>query len=99
MKHLPRRGRRTNLHILLGAELEETLEAGRRMLRSLPLVAVRQEQCKAAAPAPFGIAAADKLIDDDLGTISEVAELRLPNDQRSGLGSGIAVLETEHGLF
>ena len=34
---------------------------------------------------------------DDLGRVDEVAELRLPDDERAVIGDGVAELEAEHG--
>jgi hypothetical protein len=39
------------------------------------------------------------LIDDDLRAVGEVAELRLPQHQRVGLGEAVAIFEAEHGLL
>ena len=52
------------------------------MLRTLSLVAVRQEQRQPGHAAPFGLAGTDELIDDDLRAIGEVTELEL--DPQSG---------------
>ena len=53
-------------------------EPRRGVLRTLALVAMRQEQREARQPAPLRLARADELIDDDLRAIAEIAELRLP---------------------
>ncbi len=84
---------------MLGAELQEALEARGRVLRSLALVAVRQEQRQAAESAPFGFAGADELVDHDLGAVGEIAELAFPDHQRLRLGAGVAVLEAQDGLL
>ena len=99
VEHLRRRRRHAHLHVVLGAQLQEALEARRRMLRALPFVAVRQEQHQAADAAPLGFAGADELVDDDLRAVGEVAELRFPDHERVGLGVAIAVLEAEHRLL
>ncbi len=44
VEHLCRRRRHDDLHVVLGAELQETLEPRRRMLGPLPLIAMRQKQ-------------------------------------------------------
>ena len=93
VEDLRRRGRLADLHVVLGAQLQEALEARRRVLRALPLVAVRQQQREAAARPHLVSPERDELIDDDLRAVDEVAELRLPDDQRVGVGGGVAVLE------
>src|SRR3546814_1822129 len=40
-------GRLNDLHVVVGAQLEETLDAGRRVLGALAFVAVRQHQRQA----------------------------------------------------
>ena len=96
VEHLRRRRRHADLHVVLGAELQEALEARRGVLRPLPFVAVRQEQREAAEAAPLGLARADELVDDDLRAVGEVAELAFPDHQAVGVGGRVAVLEAEH---
>src|SRR5690606_40316863 len=71
----------------------------RSVLRTLPFVAVRQEQRQSAQSSPLRFARADELIDDDLRAVREVPELRFPDRETVGLRRGKAVLETEHRLF
>ena len=47
--------------------------------------------------APLGLAGGDVLVDDRLGAVDEVAELRLPQHQRVRVGDRVAVLEAERG--
>ena len=84
VKHLRRRRRHAHLHVVLGAQLQEALEARGGMLRALAFVAVRQEQREAAQAAPLGLARSDELVDDDLRAVDEVAELGFPDDERDG---------------
>src|SRR5262249_25170867 len=93
---LPRRRWVTYLNILLGTELEETLRPGAGVLRSLSFVAMGQEQDQAAAALPFRLAANDKLVNDHLGAVGEIAELRLPDHQRSRCVERVTELEAEH---
>ena len=44
----------------------------------------------------FGFARGEELVDDHLRAVGEVAELRLPQHQRAGIGERVAVLEAEH---
>src|ERR1700674_505780 len=84
--HLPaqhvkilRSGRRlANLHVIFGGELQEALEARAGMLRPLALVAVRQKHDEAGRQVPLVFTGADELVDDDLGAVGEIAELRFP---------------------
>ena len=40
-----------------------------------------------------------ELVDDDLGAVEEVAELRLPHHERAVLGHRVAELEAHHRRF
>ena len=72
-----------DLDVVARRKLQEPLEPGARVLRALPLVAVGQQQDEAAALVPLGLGAGDELVDDHLGAVDEVAELRLPQHQRA----------------
>ena len=41
----------------------------------------------------------DKLVDDALGGVAEVAELGLPHDQRVGVGHGVAKLKAQDAVL
>ena len=77
------------------ALLQEALDAGAGVLRTRALVAVREQQRQPRGLAPLGQAAGDELVDDDLGAVGEVAELRLPEHQRLGRLGRVAVLEAQ----
>ena len=47
----------------------------------------------------LALARSDELVDDDLGAVREVAELRLPDHQRVRVGERVAVLEAEHAVL
>ena len=94
---LGRRGRVAHLNVVLGRGREEALDPRRRVLRSLALVAVGQEQHEPVVLTPLVLGRADVLVEDDLGAVDEVTELRLPDHQRVRIGLGIAVLEPERG--
>ena len=64
------------------ARIEEALDARRRVLGALALVAVRQQQHEAVVLVPLVLGGDEVLVDDDLGAVDEVAELRLPHHQR-----------------
>src|SRR5436190_18163248 len=99
VEDLARRRRLDDLHVVVGRELHEALEARRRVLGALTLVAVRQHERQAVRASPLDFARGDELVDDDLRAVDEIAELRLPDDERVRLGAGIAVLEAEHRLL
>ena len=58
---------------------------------------MRQQQHEPAHAQPFGFAGGQELVDDDLRAIGEIAELRLPQDERGGVGEAVAVFEADHG--
>ena len=58
-----------------------------------------QQHHKAAHAQPLALAGGDELVDDDLGAVGEIAELRLPQHEGFGVGDGIPVLEAEHRDF
>ena len=99
MEDLARRRGLADLHVVVSGQLHEALQARRAVLGALPFVAVRQHQRQAVDAAPLHFAARDELVDDDLRTVDEVAELRFPDDQRVRLGGSVAVLEAQDGLF
>ena len=96
---LGRRARHRDRHVVLGAQLQEALDARRAVVRALTLVAVREEQGDRAALAPLGLAGGDELVDDGHRAVDEVAELGLPEHQRLGAGDRVAVLEAERGVL
>src|SRR5262249_4350144 len=81
--------------VLLRRELQEALQAGARVLGAVALVTVWKQQRQPSRLAPLRQARDDELVDHDLGAVDEVAELRLPEDERLGRGDRVAVLEAE----
>ena len=69
------------------------------MLRTLALVAVRQQADEARHAQPLALTRRQELVEDHLGAVGEVAELGLPTGQRHRLGHRVAVLKPEHRLF
>ena len=80
------RGGVGHLQVVLRTELQEALDPGARVLGALSLEAVRQEHDEAVVLAPLVLCCNEVLVDDDLGTIDEVAELGLPEHQRVVVG-------------
>ena len=94
-------GRRAvrHLHVVFCAELQIALEAGGGVFRPLALIAMRQQNREARHAQPLALARRNELVEDHLGAIGEVAELRLPDGERIGLGQRIAIFEAQHRLF
>src|SRR5205823_12446406 len=69
------------------------------MLGPLAFIAVRQQQDEPAHAQPFRLARTQKLVDDNLGAIGEIAELRLPQHQSGGIGEAVAIFEADHPSF
>src|SRR5207342_1026874 len=85
--------------VVLRRELEEALEARARVLGPVAFVAVRQQERQARRLSPLRAAGHDELVDDDLGAVHEVAELRLPEHERVGSRDRVAVLERERSVL
>ena len=94
-KYWRRRRAVRDAHVLLRGELEEALEPRARVLGPVALVAVRQEERQARRLPPLREPGGDELVDDDLRAVDEVAELRLPEDERLGRRRRVAVLEAD----
>ena len=75
-----------HLDVVLAAELQEAFRTRRGVLGPLALVAMGQQHDQARHAQPLGFARDDELVDDDLGAVGEVAELRLPEHQRARFG-------------
>lgn len=78
-------------------QLHEAFEASARILWPHAFVSVREQHNESALPRPLGLTRRYELIDNDLGRISEVAELGFPNDQRVRARQRIAQLKPEYG--
>jgi hypothetical protein len=56
------------------AELEEALDPGRRVLRTLAVVAVRERHDETRTLQPLALAGGDELVNHDLGAVGKVAD-------------------------
>mgnify|MGYP003341473168 CR=1 FL=1 len=83
----------------LRAELQVAFQPGRAVLRSLALEAVRQQQHEAVLLAPLLLGGDEVLVDDDLRTVDEIAELGFPQHQRVVVLVRVAVLVAEGGVL
>jgi len=99
MEELRRRRAVAHADVVLGPLLEEPLEPRTRVLRAVPLVAVRKEQREARGLVPLRPARDDELVDHDLRAVDEVAVLRLPDHEGVRRGAGVAVLEAERRVL
>mmetsp|Transcript_26512 Transcript_26512/g.60376 ORF Transcript_26512/g.60376 Transcript_26512/m.60376 type:complete len:417 (-) Transcript_26512:1359-2609(-) len=100
--HLPLRARGFvvgNVVLVVVAELEEALEAGRGVLSTLAVVAVRQQHGEGGLLQPLVLACADELVEHHLCRVGEVAELCLPYDQSVRVLVAVAQLETQHSVL
>ena len=88
-----------DLDVVLCGELNEALDAGAGVFRSLAFVAVGEKQHEAGEQVPLGFSGGDELIDDGLRDVHEVAELRLPEDESLGIVAAVAVFEAEYALL
>ena len=88
-----------NADVVLRRELEEALEAGARMLGPVSLVSVREEKREPRSLPPLRAAGYDELVDDDLRSVDEVAELGFPENEGVRSGDRVAVLERERRVF
>ena len=99
MKILRGRAGINNLDIVLGRKREKAFEPRAGMFRPHSLKTVREQKNDPRQPMPFVFCTNDKLIDDDLRGVHEIAELRLPQNQTVGAIETVAVIESENAGF
>ena len=85
-----------DLDVVFRGELQEALDAGAGVFRSLAFVPVRQKHDDAGEQIPFGFSGGDELIDDGLRDVDEVAELGFPEHERLGIVAAVTVFEAEN---
>ena len=85
--------------VVAAAHLQEAFEAGGGVFRPLSLEAMRQEHHQTGHTEPFRLARGDELVEHDLGTVGEIAELGLPHHKGIWLRQRIAVFETQDRIF
>ena len=64
------------------------------MLGTHAFVTVWQQEGKSVHGPPLVLSCTQKLVEQDLSTVIEIAELRLPNGQAIGRGEGVSVVKT-----
>ena len=82
MEVLGGRGAVAHLHVVLGAQLQEPLNAGARVLGPLAFITMRQQENESVRLTPLGFRGRQELVDDDLRAVYEIAELRFPKHER-----------------
>ena len=70
------------LDVVFGRQNKEAFNSRRGMFWSLTFVTVREEEHESVLLVPFVFSCDEILIDHDLGTVDEVAKLRLPHHER-----------------
>jgi len=75
-------------------ELQESLESGRRVIRTLTVETVGERQNKTRALSPLDLTSGNKQIDNNLGSVGEITKLSLPDDKGIRVGQRVTVLET-----
>ena len=88
-----------DLDIFFAGELQEAFDARAGVFRTLAFIAMGQQQDQAGGEIPFVFGSADKLIDDDLRAVDEVAELSFPEDQSFGVVAAETIFKTDAGGF
>src|ERR1700730_11124445 len=88
-----------DIHVAFRSELQEALDARTGVLRALAFVAMGKQKGDPGRKPPLVFAGADKLIDDDLRAVDEVAELRFPQNESVGIVARKVVLEAKASCF
>src|SRR5215468_8448714 len=88
-----------DLDVVSRRQLQKAFDSRAGMLRSLAFISVRQKQNQARQQSPFVLAGTHKLVDDGLRDVGEVAELRLPEYERLGIITAVAVFESHDTGF
>ena len=88
-----------DVHVVFGRQHHEPLDASGGVLGALSLEAVGQQHDQATVLVPLVLCGDDELVDDDLGSVGEVAELGFPQHECLRVRDRIAVLEAEHGVL
>src|ERR1700739_112441 len=69
------------------------------MFRPLAFITVRKQHDQAGEQAPLVFAGHNKLVDDDLRAVSEIAKLRFPQSQAIRIVAAESVLKAQYGGF
>ena len=74
----------SNGHVVFGAKLQETFEAGTGVFRALAMVSVRKKESESGGGSPFRFGGGDVLVDLCLGSIGKVTKLGFPDHEHIG---------------
>lgn len=80
-------------------KVEESFDSGLTMLGALTIHSVRKHNDYTRLDTPFGLSAADKVINHNFSSIHEVTKLSFPNNQRIRVNNRVTVLESEYSIF
>ena len=69
------------------------------MFRAQTFPSMGKQQCQSAQALPLGLPAGDEKIDNPLGIVCKIPELRFPKHQCFWLCYGIAIFETQNTRF
>ena len=86
--------RREDAGILVD-ELQITLHATRRVLRTLTVVTVGQAHDKTRTLEPLDFSRSNKLVNNDLGSVGKITKLSFPHDKCVGRRKRVTILESE----
>jgi len=86
-------------HVVGIGQRQVSLDTAGGVFGTLSIVTVRKEKDEAVSNIPLGFTRGNELIDHDLGTVGEITELGFPETQSVGVGLGVPVFETEHGVL
>jgi len=82
--------------LILVTKKQESLSSAWWVLRSISIISMRQESNQSILDVPLDLSWNDKLIDNDLGSICKVTELRFPKSKGIGMGLCISKLKSKN---
>ena len=86
-------------HIISIWQLEESLNATRRVFRASAIVAVRQKHYKTRPYIPLAFSRSNELINHNLSAVCKVTELSLPKYKRRWVGTCVSLLEAKNSIL
>ena len=79
--------------------MQEPLDTSGRVVGTLTLVTVWEQQHHVGGLTPLGLTRRDELVDDRLGAVHEVTELGFPQHEGIGMTHRVTVFEADHRVF
>lgn len=80
-------------------QLKESLQSGGGVLRTIAVIAVRQEHDQSILNVPLGLSRDDFSINHNLGSIGKISELSFPEAESVGVGLGVTILESKDSVL